>query len=385
MIQSKNTHLSRADIIKNGSVFTRPELVDLVKSMVNDFISPSTIIGDFGSGYGAFIEKFKNCGLRCFGTELDDLSYNLLISEYPNINIYHENSLINISRDKYLLNENDDFIVVGNPPYNDTTSIFKKGEKGTLICDEDVVSRDFGVSFLKAYDKLHANYVCILHPLAYLIKKQNFNSLGRFKEHYKLLNATIFSSKEFESIKKSNSDFPVVAALYKKDDIGMTYEYIKQFEFNIFHSEKKFMLSKIETIDGIVEKYPKKNNKIGLQFYTLRDMNALLRNAGFVENRPSNGLEVNDDNLHQYCWLSFLKMNFKPSTNTFIFGNLSPLYTKKLEDPIFKNKIIAYAYNNIELIRKYYSMEKLEGLYGSLKTDYDELFLELKRLESLFE
>lgn len=42
------------------------------------------------------------------------------------------------------------------------------------FCDEDLFDRDLGVSFLKSYNKLKADVICILHLLSYLIKKTNF-------------------------------------------------------------------------------------------------------------------------------------------------------------------------------------------------------------------
>ena len=384
MNKSINFHLSKEEIIKNGSIFTKTALVELVYNQVVKFIDKNTIIGDFGAGYGAFIDKFQNIGKECFGTEIDDKSYELLKSNFPNVRFYHENSLLNVSRKKYNLGKNT-LIVIGNPPYNDVTSIFKKGNKGSLICDEDLHSRDFGISFLKAYDKLNAKYICVLHPLAYLIKKQNFNSLGSFRNNYKLISGVVFSSKEFESIKKSYSDFPVVSALYKRDISGMTFEYIKKFNFNIFNSTKIFSLNKILTIDGIVNKYPNKNNIHGLQFYTLRDMNALMRNASFVENKRINGVEIKDDNLYQYAWLFFLKKNFNPKKNKFLYGNLSPLYTDKINDINFKKALIYYAYNNSELVKKYYSIKKIKSLYGKSKVQYNILFKEIEKLSKMFD
>lgn len=401
--QSENTHLTKAEIIKSGSIYTGPELVNLVFSQISEFITDNSVIADLGSGYGAFIEKFKVCGKRCFGTEYDNLSYKLLTEEYPNIQFYHENSLSNVTREKYDLNDNDHLIIVGNPPYNDTTSIFKKGEKGEIICDSDIVSRDFGISFLKAYNKLKADYICVLHPLAYLIKKQNFNSLGEFKNNYKLISAYVFSSKEFESIKKSNSDFPVVSALYKRTKEGMNYQDIQDFNFNIYNSNSKFILANISTIDGKINKYPKKAkitpseniseselnhpsiNTNKLQFYTLRDMNALYRNTSFLNGPIPNGIDVTMENLYQYSWLYFLKNNFQPKKNKFLFGNLSPLYTNKLEDESFKNEVVSYAVNNCELIKNYYPLDNIKALYGPLTNQYNALYEELYTLSNMFD
>ncbi len=365
MVDSSNIkHLSKEEIIKNGSIFTPQHLVSLVSELLDEYISLNSVIGDFGSGYGAFLQQFIGKGKRCFATEYDEKSYRLLKQEYPTIQIYRENSLLNISRDKYKLSHKDEFVVIGNPPYNDVTSLYKKGEKGSLVCDEKVYSRDFGVSFLKAYSVLEAKYICVLHPLAYLIKKNNFRSLGFFKENYRLLKSVIFSSQYFESIKKTNSEFPVVASLYERNSKGMDIEFINNFKFNIYNSNKNIVFSNITTIDDNVNKYPKKGKHDGLQFYTLRDINALMRNATFIEGDIPNGVEVKVENLYKYGWILFFKNNFNPRKNKYIYGNLSPLYPKKITDE-FKNASAYYAFNNNSLVRKYFFKIDIENMYGA--------------------
>ncbi len=380
MVDSSNIkHLSKEEIIKNGSIFTPQYLVVLVSELLDEYISLSSVIGDFGSGYGAFLQQFSNKGKRCFATELDEKSYRLLKQEYPKIQIYHENSLSNISRNKYNLSADDELIVIGNPPYNDVTSLYKKGEKGSLICDESVYSRDFGVSFLKTYSKLEAKYICVLHPLAYLIKKNNFKSLGFFKENYKLIKSVIFSSKHFESIKKTNSEFPVVASLYQRNLQGMNFDFINNFQFNVYNSNKKIVFSNITTIDNEVDKYPKKGKHNGLQFYTLRDINALMRNTTFIEGDVSNGIEVKIESLYKYGWVLFFKNNFKPQTNKYIYGNLSPLYPKKITKE-FKNASAYYAFNNNLLVRKYFFKKDIENEYGKELENKKILYSYLKKM-----
>ena len=242
-------------------------------------------------------------------------------------------------------------------------SLYKKGEKGSLICDENVSSRDFGVSFLKAYSKLEAKYICVLHPLAYLIKKNNFKSLGSFKENYRLIKSVIFSSRCFESIKKTNSEFPVIASLYERNSRGMDIDFINNFEFKVYNSNKKIIFSKIITIDNKVDKYPKKGKHDGLQFYTLRDINALMRNATFIEGNIPNGVEVKIENLYKYGWILFFKNNFRLLNNKYIYGNLSPLYPRKITKE-FKNASAYYAYNNNLLVRKYFFKKDIENVYG---------------------
>lgn len=376
---SKNTHLTKEDIIKNGSIFTPKHIVDLVFKMTKKYINDETIIGDFCSGYGAFIDVFNKTKNRCFGTEADSKSYEFLKDNFNN-EFFFENSLLNVTREKYNIKENDDLIIVGNPPYNDVTSQYKNGQKGSFLCDEGLKCRDMGVSFLRAYNRLCPSYICVLHPLSYLIKKQNFKMLGDFKENYRLIDATIFSSKEFESIKKSNAEFPVVAALYKREENGMDYEYINKFKFKILKCKKRFCLNEITTIDGKVQKYPTKENKTKLQFYTQRDMNSLLRNTAFIDGPRSNGVNIHIDNLYQYSWLYFLKQNFNPTNNKFLYGNLSPLYIKNIEENETKNSVVSYAYNNCDIVQKYYTKTEIEQEYGILKEDYSMIFAELQKL-----
>ncbi len=384
MNRSLNKHLSREEIVKNGSIYTSPKIVDLVFNYTEPFISENTVIADFGAGYGAFLERFQQKGRRCFATETDVNSCFILENDFPDIEVYNENSLTNASRNKYDLHDYDELLVIGNPPYNDVTSQYKKGEKGIFEVDSNLKARDLGTSFLKLYDKLQATTICILHPLAYLIKKNNFASLKSFKDNYKLLKGTVFSSKEFVGIKKNSAEFPVVAALYLRDEMGMTFEFIQDFEFDIYQSNKTFKLNNISTIDGEVQKYPKKGHCEGLQFYTLRDMNALLRNATFVENRTTNAIEINDENLYQYAWLMFLKDNFRPKANRFLYGNLSPLYPKKTEEKEFQREVVSYAFNNNSLVSQYYNLNKIESLYGTVSSDYNQIYHEMDMLNNYF-
>lgn len=364
-------HLTKEDVVKNGSIFTPTCLTDVVKKKCKPYITPETTILDLGSGYGAFISAFKAFKTKIIGTDYDKTSVQLLKQEFPNIPFYHENSLLNVNRAKYGIDENEDLLIVGNPPYNDTTSAYRKGQKGELVCDEDLSSRDFGISFLKAYNKLRAHYICVLHPLSYLIKQQNFRSLGAFRENYRLIDATVFSSKEFETIQVTNSDFPVVAALYERHDDGMDYEYIRQFKFSIFRSRKKFCLKQIETIDGIIPKYPKKGSTNVIQFYTLRDINSLKRNTAFVRGPINNGVDVTVDNLYQYAWLLFFKENFNPPTNAFLYGNLSPLYSKEIEKADIKNLLVTYAYQNNSYVKANFDKQSLEDKYGIMPISID--------------
>lgn len=368
-------HLTKEDVVKNGSIFTPKSITKLVWEKCKDLLTEDMIILDMGSGYGAFISEFTSkVPNTVIGTEYDEFSYNFLVQEFPGATFFHDNSLLDISREKYGILTQQPLLIVGNPPYNDITSQYKKGEKGNVECDEDVRSRDFGMSFLKAYNKLSPEYICVLHPFAYLIKKQNFNSLGSFSKNYKLINATVFSSKEFETIMRTNSDFPVVAALYRRDKNGMDYDYIREFKFRIFRTRKNFVLSEIKTIDGIISKYPSKTKQEKLQFYTLRDMNALFRNAAFVGPTVKNGVDVSITTLYQYAWLFFLKENFSPKKYAFIYGNLSPLYSDKIESDEIKRMLVSYAYDKSVFVKQAFTSSQIQLHYGEMLTEYQPLY-----------
>jgi hypothetical protein len=103
------------------------------------------------------------------------------------------------------IKEQDKLIVIGNPPYNDATSIIRQNIKDKTAIDEidsDVKTRDFGMSFSLSYNKLKADYDCVLHPLSYLIKKSNF------AKNYRLADSLIVSSHEFSDTSRSMA-FPI--------------------------------------------------------------------------------------------------------------------------------------------------------------------------------
>ena len=351
MKTSAVSHLTKENIIKNGSIFTPEYIVLKVKEIISPYIDENTTIIDFGAGYGAFIKEFCKLTFKnIIATEVDDFSYKYLKNTFTNVDVRYENSLQNISRGKY---SDSKIVVIGNPPYNDITSQYKKGQKGHEEMDEKVYARDLGISFLKMYSVIESDYICVLHPLSYLIKKSNFNSLRFFKDNYKLERGIIFSSKLFETINKSNIEFPVIIAFYKKCNSGMNYEYIKDFNFEILNSKSTFKLNNFKTIDGIIEKYPTKNKTdIDLQFYTIRDINALKRNKTFLTGFCSNGIKVDSDNIYLYSWLDFFKQYFKPN-DYYLYGNLSPLMPKEYDPNKFIKELLIYIVNNNEIVRDY--------------------------------
>lgn len=329
-----------------GRYYTPGELVDLIYEMLSSHISTEYSIMDLCCGYGAFIDKFKD--FKFIGRDIDEDAIDFLkILGYNNVET--DNSLLNIKRDKYRLSQEDKICIVGNPPYNDKTSKNKKNGKNAkrtinIDTDKDVKGRDLGHCFLNAYAKLNPEYICVLHPLSYLIKKSNFAKLQEFNRKYKLIDAYIFSSSLFKDLRK-NTEFPVVAALYEKGE--MTYELIRDFKFKVFKTNKYFKLNTITTIDDLPEskcifgdnkkvgnrfKYPRRidyahvlKSDIDLYQYNIRDTNSLVTSGNVCmkkHNEDINYCTIMFDELPYFAYIQNYRMFIQ---NNFIIGNLSPL------------------------------------------------------------
>jgi len=344
-------HLSENKRIQLGGYYTPKELVDRVYGFIQPYLKKKNrenMIFDSAGGCGAFLVNIKNYDYRI--ADNDTNACKFLKQNFDEHKVFNTNSLINASRDKYSISPSAFLIMIGNPPYNDTTSEFKNGDKGKNICDEDLYDRDLGVSFLKSYNKLEADVVCVLHPLSYLIKEANFKRLHDFKDNYRLIKGEIFSSTLFHGT--GTVKFPILIALYEKNYSGMTFEHIRQFKFDVLNNNKKFILSEYKTTDGYIDKYPPRKNDIkdspiGLYFYTFRDFNSLKKNASFMTKKHYNGIVVTVENFYKYSYLHALKNLFNPE-DPWLYGNLSPLINI---DDVEKNKKLYVSYviktNNI--------------------------------------
>ncbi len=338
-------HLPKFERIKLGSYYTPEKLVNIVCDFIKPYLENKkneVVLFDSAGGCGAFLYGINNYHYRIADCDLN--ACNFLRQHFNSKNIYHTNSLKEVNRTKFLISHSAFLIMIGNPPYNDTTSEFKSGEKGKNICDEDLFDRDIGISFLKSYEKLKADIVCVLHPLSYLIKETNFKRLRKFKDNYKLIKGVIFSSSLFKGT--GTGKFPILVALYEKNPHGMIFEDIRNFRFNILENDRTFILSNYQTSDGYINKYPPRKNDvqkspIGLYYYTFRDINSLKKNTSFFTTEHPNGIVVTLENLYKYSYLYSFKNLFEIE-NTWLYGNLSPLVN--IED-VEKNKKLYILYS----------------------------------------
>jgi len=394
------SHLTQKEIIIRGAFYTPDKIVKLVVSLINgyfvEFKDKNIIVLDSSAGYGVFLRELTNKNIDIRAAECDSHLKPYLSKILGKDKIFITNSLIDVSREKFNIPADSFLLIIGNPPYNDITSEYKKGEKGKIVADKDLIDRDIGISFLKSYDKLKANVICILHPLSFLIKEANFNRLKTFRSNYKLINGIIFSSSIFNYTSRS-TPFPVIAALYERSSEGMQYEDIKVFPFKIIDENKEFILRDFKTTDAYIHKYPPRKNEnklsdIGLYYHTFRDINSLLRNASFVSKFHYNAILVTLDNFYKYAYLFTFKSLFKPK-NSWLYGNLSPLVDIQYLESHKKYFVMyAFAKNNVlksldierkKKILNHYGIEdigQIEKKISSIELEIKEHILSLAKI-----
>lgn len=326
-------HLNKTDTVNLGSYYTPPKLVNLayglLKNNVKDEFENYTLL-DSSCGYGEFL-KCDSLNKKV-AADIDEIAIARLKLKHKCV----VNALNMASRATYNIKEDEKLIIVGNPPYNDITSQIKKDiKKQDFVIDAELKTRDIGISFLRSYVRLYPDYVCILHPLSYLVKSSNFKLLGDFKTRYKLIDGLIISSRYFTN----GLEFPIIIALYEKGD--MDFDYIKNFTFKTEGGDA-FKLNDFDFIGNYLNKYPKKEvkNPAGY-FYTMRDINALKRNKTFLKEKCTNAITIEQEHLPYYHYVNLFKIYAK--NLPFWCGNLdvfidNSFFTKHVEDFVKSSK-----------------------------------------------
>ena len=376
-------HLNHIDAINLGSYYTPEVIVDLTYSILQKNIKniKDFSIIDSSCGYGSFLAR-NNIAKRLIGADIDQKAISEAKKIIGEVDFICQNSLLNVSRPSLTIKNDEKIITIGNPPYNDTTSIIRNSIKDTSIQDKidaDIKTRDLGMSFLLSYDKLKADYVCVLHPLSYLIKKANFALLSKFAKNYKLIDGVIISSHEFSDTSRGMA-FPILIALYKRDEVGMGYDYIQNYQFKV-KDDGVFRLKDFDTIVNYVQKYPNKkilnkNDKPVAKFWTLRDINALKRNRTFIDSDTYNTVYILMEKLPYYCYIDV----FKQYTDKmpYFIGNCDIIIdNEKFEkikecfiaqsihtNPVLKNKFKFRKVPDAKLKIDNYFKELLENKFG---------------------
>lgn len=165
-------HLNHINTVNLGSYYIPDIIVNLTYSILQKNIVDikNFTILDSSCGYGSFLMK-KNIAKRLVGADVDSEAITEAKKSTNGIDFFCQNSLLNVCRKNLSLKEGEGLIVIGNPPYNDTTSIIRNSIKDLTVQDKidtDIKTRDLGMSFLLLYNKLQADYVCVLHQLSFL-------------------------------------------------------------------------------------------------------------------------------------------------------------------------------------------------------------------------
>lgn len=357
MKNENQQHLSYQEYVNLGSYYTPNEIVEIVYEMLQKNISNIRNFTAFDSscGYGAFLKS--NLFKKNIGADIDSEAIKVAQKNKTIAKLWTANTLSGTARKTFGISDDDKLILIGNPPYNDKTSIIRNEIKNiTFDIDRDLESRDLGISFLLSYDKLKADYVAVLHPLSYLIKKTNFNSLKQFKDNYVLIDSLVFNSQKFSNASKTMG-FPIIIALYKRQSGGMCYEDIYNYNFKTIE-EKSFSLSSFDSISNYITKYPNKKytqkSDAICYFWTMRDINALRRSRTFIDKDDYNTIYVKKEDFDYYCYVDVFKLFVKKVP--YYLGNLDVFINNKL---FLENREIfrKISLSNNEVLKQKYNKE----------------------------
>ena len=378
-------HLAYESRVNLGSYYTPPEIVNIAWKMIAPYLNSQTTVIDSACGYGDFL-KDRGQAIT-IGCDIDETAISTAKKNKEEVRFFQTNALCDVSRAKFGIPQQSYLIVVGNPPYNDRTSLIRHSIKDVdFDIDEDIASRDLGISFLRSYNKLEADLICVLHPLSYLIKPTNFRHLKEFTANYRLIDGLLISSSEFPESAKHTS-FPIVLALYQRDTRGMVYNFIRSFRFRIADKDNKkraapikpqrgamsiedFCLSDFDYITGYVDKYPKKKHPTSVEenshhsekdnplfFWTMRDINALKRNRTFVESYSANTIVIDKRKLDYYAYIDVFKRNLHRLP--FYFGNCDVL----IDDELFRQYKSAFISDTVRhhpFLKKHFQINPIE-------------------------
>ncbi len=365
------THLKYADRINLGSYYTPPKIVDLAWELIDSYVDTRVTIIDNACGYGDFL---RNCGQSLtIGCDIDKDAIDIAKKNGDKVLFFQTNSLSNVSRKKFGIPEEPKrLIVVGNPPYNDRTSRIRQNiKRAEFDIDKDIICRDLGISFLRSYNKLKADLVCVLHPLSYLIKQANFRLLKEFTANYRLVDGILISSREFPESSKL-TPFPIIIAFYRRDCLGMDYSFICSFPFRVLDGPR-FYLNDFDYITSYISKYPYKNRQPlpndSLFFWTMRDINALKRNRTFVENYSNSTIVIDKKKLDYYVYVDVFKRNL--FRLPYYFGNCDVPIDDKLFQS-YKNYFLRDVIRHYPYLKEHLQMDMAEN--GNVELHLDKYF-----------
>jgi len=336
----KPNHLSHKQKTNLGSFYTPPHLVRLVFDLLAKNVGENfaDVVLEPACGCGAFFEeKFPQENVRFIGADIDEVALKTVSEKFSNVEFIKKNMLSGTSRSKLGIKENERLAIIGNPPYNDVTSYSKKKIKfKPCKIERRIRTRDMGLSFLLTYAKLRPDYIAVLHSLSYLIKKTNLETLKPLMRNYELLDAVVFNSQEFPETSRAHG-FPIVAAVYKRNKPGTSYEQIVKWRFKTLEGQE-FSISDYDYVCKYISKYPSNSLKASdFKFFTMRDINALKRSRTFIKEDTENTIYIPQEKLPYYCYVDIFKDVAQKLP--YYFGNIDIPFDKdsfeKIKDDFF--------------------------------------------------
>ena len=106
-------HLKYYDKINLGAFYTPTKYVDIVWEMIKPFINNKSIVVDSSCGYGNFFDYKINCPKKA--NDIDYIATNQTKDNFPEIDVYNKNALLNVNRKMFNISDNNELIIIGNP------------------------------------------------------------------------------------------------------------------------------------------------------------------------------------------------------------------------------------------------------------------------------
>lgn len=155
------------------------------------------VLLDSSYGYGNFLKMQRFKEIIC--ADIDDIALRKTRDNFKDVCIkplfLHTNSLVDIQRKKFIFIDSTKLVIIGNPPYNYKIYIVQNRlNTYPSPAYSNLKARDIDI-ILRSFDELMVDYICILHPLYYLIKKSNNKALKSFIKHYRLTDSMIVNSQ----------------------------------------------------------------------------------------------------------------------------------------------------------------------------------------------
>ena len=364
----KQRHLHKRERVNLGSYYTPAQCVEIAEGLLAPHLDQETVLLDNACGYGSFLGNALAGTI--VGVDIDEYAVSMARGRHPEAAVLHRNALAGVSRASLGLPESCRLAVIGNPPYNDRTSQIRNGMKrGPGEIDRDLRKRDLGLSFLLSYAKLHADAICVLHPLSYLIKRTNFQALRAFTSGYRLQEGILISSGLFED-NSAVTHFPIVVALYIRSSQGMSYETVRHFPFQTTDG-RALRLSDYDFIPNYIDKYPRKHAvvaKDSLFFFPMRDINALKRNRTFVRAYRPNLIVIDRERLDYYIYVDVFKRHL--DRLPYYYGNCDVFIDRSLFME-YRNAFVADAVRHHPFLEKQVEIParpspEVEGYFDTL-------------------